>query len=112
MAETKKAYGQMLVSKNEDGIAVVEFEGLVTSNVPLDTENQDFAGAINEIYSFLSAVGANHATAVSYDSDSNSFSLTYPDGDIKTYSLSVKNGEVTRLTYPDGSFTVFENWKI
>ena len=49
MEEAKKAYGQMLVYKNDDGKAVVEFEGLVTSDVPLDTESQDFANAINEL---------------------------------------------------------------
>ena len=54
MAETKKAYGQMLVSKNEDGTAVVEFEGLVTSNVPLNTKAQYSGNAINELEKKLS----------------------------------------------------------
>lgn len=49
--------GKILVSENDDGKAVWEFEGLVTSDTPLDTESQDFAGAINELYDLFSEEG-------------------------------------------------------
>ena len=49
-----KEIGKILVSENDDGKAVWEFEGLVTSDVPLDTESQDFANAINELAKKLS----------------------------------------------------------
>lgn len=42
-------FGNISVSENEDGIAVWEFTGQVTSDIPLDTEAQDFANAINEL---------------------------------------------------------------
>ena len=44
-----KEIGKILVSENDDGKAVWEFEGLVTSDVELDTDAKDFAGAINEL---------------------------------------------------------------
>lgn len=47
MADTK--FGEIAVYEDEDGKAVWEFEGKVQSDTPLDTEAQDFAGAINEL---------------------------------------------------------------
>ncbi len=47
MADEK--IGNIFVYKDEDGKAVWEFEGKVQSDIPLDTEAQDFAGAINEL---------------------------------------------------------------
>lgn len=44
-----KEIGNISVYENEDGKAVWEFKGLVTSDTPLDTEKQDYAGAINEL---------------------------------------------------------------
>ena len=47
MADTK--FGEIAVYEDEDSKAVWEFEGKVQSDIPLDTEAQDFAGAINEL---------------------------------------------------------------
>lgn len=47
MADTK--FGEIAVYEDDDGKAVWEFEGKVQSDIPLDTEAQDFAGAINEL---------------------------------------------------------------
>ena len=47
MADTK--FGEIAVYEDDDGKAVWEFEGKVRSDIPLDTEAQDFAGAINEL---------------------------------------------------------------
>ena len=47
MADTK--LGGIAVYEDDDGKAVWEFEGKVQSDIPLDTEAQDFAGAINEL---------------------------------------------------------------
>lgn len=52
-----KEIGRIVVSENEDGKAVWEFEGLVTSNVKLNTKIQHFAGAINELYDLFSEEG-------------------------------------------------------
>ena len=47
MADIK--IGDIAVYEDDDGKAVWEFEGKVQSDIPLDTDAQDFAGAINEI---------------------------------------------------------------
>ena len=47
MADVK--IGDIGVYADDDGKAVWEFEGKVKSDTPLDTEAQDFAGAINEL---------------------------------------------------------------
>lgn len=82
--------GKILVSENDDGKAVWEFEGLVTSDVPLDTESQDFANAINELVGKLQnegggddiyiVNGAGTSIAVSVISDRSS-------GNYVTYSF-------------------------
>lgn len=52
-----KEIGKVQVSKNDDGKAVWEFEGLVTSDVKLKTDSQDFANAINELAKKLEQEG-------------------------------------------------------
>ena len=47
MADIK--IGDIAVYEDDDGKAVWEFEGKVQSDIPLDTDAQDFAGAINEL---------------------------------------------------------------
>lgn len=47
MADTK--IGNISVYEDDDGKAVWEFEGKVQSDIPLDTEAQNFAEAINEL---------------------------------------------------------------
>lgn len=47
MADVK--IGDITVYEDDDGKAVWEFEGKVQSDIPLDTDAQDFAGAINEL---------------------------------------------------------------
>lgn len=48
-----KEIGKITVSEDDDGKAVWEFEGKVQSDIPLDTEAQDFASAINELKKLL-----------------------------------------------------------
>ena len=47
-----KKIGDITVYEDDDGKAVWEFEGKVQSDTPLDTKAQDFAGAINELFSY------------------------------------------------------------
>lgn len=47
IADTK--IGNISVYEDNDGKAVWEFEGKIQSDIPLDTDAQDFAGAINEL---------------------------------------------------------------
>ena len=55
MADIK--IGDIAVYEDDDGKAVWEFEGKVQSDIPLDTDAQDFAGAINELKKLSEAGG-------------------------------------------------------
>lgn len=57
MADIK--IGDISVYKDDDGKAVWEFEGKVQSDIPLDTDAQDFAGAINELKKLSEAGGGD-----------------------------------------------------
>lgn len=74
MADTK--FGEISVYEGDDGKAVWEFEGKVQSDIPLDTEAQDFAGAINELKK-LSAEGGGDS-----DDDSEPNYISDPDWEI------------------------------
>ncbi len=57
MADIK--IGDIAVYEDDDGKAVWEFEGKVQSDIPLDTDAQDFAGAINELKKLSEAGGGD-----------------------------------------------------
>lgn len=63
-----KKLGEIAVYEDEDGKAVWEFEGKVQSDIPLDTEAQDFAGAINELKK-LSLQGGGDSIEMNYQND-------------------------------------------
>lgn len=57
MADIK--IGDITVYEDDDGKAVWEFEGKVQSDIPLDTDAQNFAGAINELKKLSEAGGGD-----------------------------------------------------
>lgn len=90
-----KEIGKILVSENDDGKAVWEFEGLVTSDVKLNTQNQHFAGAINELYDLFSEEGGGGDEPIE-DWQPPADWITVPDpANYEVYILI----DVTELTY-------------
>lgn len=78
MADTK--FGNISVYEDDDGKAVWEFEGKVQSDIPLDTEAQNFAEAINELKKLSAERGGDGILRAIIDDDTSSLIIAAGDG--------------------------------
>lgn len=108
MADIK--IGDIAVYEDDDGKAVWEFEGKVQSDIPLDTDAQDFAGAINEI--------AGHPAKAIYN-NSNDTLLLKPSiansNQDRQFKFTVtgkgtSDEKVTAMIFPDGTSMSLEGF--
>ncbi len=102
--------GKITVSEDKDGKAVWEFEGKVQSDIPLDTEAQDFAGAINEL--------AGHPAKAIYN-NSDDILILKPNADNNSQDRQFKftvtgkgtsEEKVTAMIFPDGTSMSLEGF--
>lgn len=108
MADIK--FGEIAVYEDDEGKAVWEFEGKVQSDIPLDTDAQDFAGAINEL--------AGHPAKAIYN-NSDDILILKPNGDSSSQDRQFKftvtgkgtsEEKVTAMTFPDGTSMSLEGF--
>ncbi|WP_301202906.1 hypothetical protein [uncultured Parabacteroides sp.] len=108
MADEK--IGNIFVYKDDDGKAVWEFEGKIQSDIPLDTEAQDFAGAINEL--------AGHPAKAIYN-NSDDILILKPNTDNNSQDRQFKftvtgkgtsEEKVTAMIFPDGTSMSLEGF--
>lgn len=78
MADIK--IGDIAVYEDDDGKAVWEFEGKVQSDIPLDTDAQDFAGAINELKKLSEMGGGEGYLRAVIDDDASSLTIIAGNG--------------------------------
>ena len=78
MADIK--IGDIAVYEDDDGKAVWEFEGKVQSDIPLDTDAQDFAGAINELKKLSEQGGGEGYLRAIIDDDASSLIIVAGNG--------------------------------
>ncbi len=102
--------GKITVSEDDDGKAVWEFEGKVQSDIPLDTDAKDFAGAINEL--------AGHPAKAIYN-NSDDILILKPNADNSSQDRQFKftvtgkgtsEEKVTAMIFPDGTSMSLEGF--
>lgn len=108
-----KEIRKITVSEDDDGKAVWEFEGKVQSDIPLDTDAQNFAEAINELKK-LSEQGegegfiddGSNGEVVRYVPKfySKFVPMTYKN--IPEYGFSLKDGNFFVSSEPKGDLTL------